>query len=386
MAAGSTRDTRSPSRTTQPLSLPPSATVLPRDARSSLGANLMYVSIAPTGQEVLRLADEQPVGRPGLDRGPCTPTPPWLGWANDRDGRELAAEEDGGLGHDQVGLEVLPAKGRGIEVRKHQPIGGVGQSRRIARLVMPGLKMGCLGGADTQQDAQHFWMGDPLSQRWVEAGATLLDKTKVEARCVGNRLEVILRVQVGIVSGNRRKLPCKQPRDGLREGVTEIGILGAAAVAGPPTGVHGELHEVGQPSLVLLCACGLTAPQRAKPLQVDGIGTLGDQVGVEEREVADLILGIVVDILVHVPIEHFQGSGVGGTPAPPWDFAVLDASQFVVLLPEIGFEDFGRRQEPENGRVSRCETATTFFSEGRYPIDHEGGADGSCSSYRESRA
>src|SRR6266567_8376775 len=53
MAAGSTRDTRSPSRTTQPLSLPPSATVLPRDARSSLGANLMYVSIAPTVQALL---------------------------------------------------------------------------------------------------------------------------------------------------------------------------------------------------------------------------------------------------------------------------------------------------------------------------------------------
>ncbi len=107
------------------------------------------------------MADEQPVGRPGLDRGHCTPTPPWLGWANDRNGRELAAEEDGGLGHDQVGLEVLPAKGSGIEVRKHQPIGRVGQSRRIARLVMPRLKMGCLGGADTEQDAQHLRMGDP---------------------------------------------------------------------------------------------------------------------------------------------------------------------------------------------------------------------------------
>ncbi len=55
MAAGSTRDTRSPSRTTQPLSLPPSATVLPRDARSSLGANLMYVSIAPTDVKIPNL-------------------------------------------------------------------------------------------------------------------------------------------------------------------------------------------------------------------------------------------------------------------------------------------------------------------------------------------
>jgi len=34
------------------------------------------------------------------------------------------------------------------------------------------------------------------------------------------------------------------------------------------------------------------------------------------------------------------------------DFAVLDAAQFVVLLPETGFEGFQRRQEAENGRVS----------------------------------
>ncbi len=109
----------------------------------------------------------------------------------------------------------------------------------------------------------------------------------------------------------------------------------------------------------------MTALQRAKLLQVDGIPTLGNQVRVYEREVGELILGIVVDILGHVPIQHLQGSGVGWTPAPAWDFAVLDASQFVVLLPQIGFEDFGRRQEPENGLVSRCETATFFFGEGR---------------------
>ena len=58
---------------------------------------------------------------------------------------------------------------------------------------MPGLKVRCLGWADTEQDAQHFRIGDPLRQRWVEAGATLLDKPKVEARRVGDRLDVVLR-------------------------------------------------------------------------------------------------------------------------------------------------------------------------------------------------
>src|SRR5256886_7264411 len=45
-----------------------------------------------------------------------------------RSGRELPVEEDGWLGHDQVGLCCLAA--RGIEIRKHQLfIGGVGQHR-----------------------------------------------------------------------------------------------------------------------------------------------------------------------------------------------------------------------------------------------------------------
>ena len=274
----------------------------------------MRCQLAEEGKERLRLADEQPVGRQSLERPHCSAH--GLGRPNDRNDRELAAEEDGGLGHDQVGLEVLPAKGSSIEVGKHQPIGGIGQSRRVARLVMPGLKMGGLGGADTEQDAQHLWTGDPLRQRWVEAGATLLDEGKVEARRVGDRLNVVLGGQVGIGPGNGRKLPFTQTRDGLRERVTEIGVLCAAAVARPPTGVHGESHEVGEPS-DLPGTCRFTARQRAKLIQIDGIGALGNQVGVDEREVGELILGIVVDILVHVPIQVLKGSGVGWTPAPP---------------------------------------------------------------------
>jgi hypothetical protein len=133
---------------------------------------------------------------------------------------------------------------------------------------------------------------------------------------------------------------------------------------GPPTGVHSKLHEVGEPSDVL-GAGRLTAGQRAKAIQIDGIDALGCQVGVEEVHVAELILGIVVDILKHVPIHHEQSSDVGGTAASPWDFAALDASQFVVLLPQIALDDFDRSQEPENGHVSVCETATAFFGEGR---------------------
>ena len=41
----------------------------------------------------------------------------------------------------------------------------------------------------------------------------------------------------------------------------------------------------------------------------------------------------------------------------PRDFAVFDSPEFVVLLPKITLDDFGRSQEPENCRVSRYESA-----------------------------
>src|SRR5207244_12259757 len=115
--------------------------------------------------------------------------------------------------------------------------GRVRTGRRVACLVVPGLKVHGLAWADTEQDAQHFRIADPLRQRGVEAGAPLLDKPKMEARCVGNRLEVIRDgrgsprfkpLQVPIVSGNGRKLPFQQTRDGWWERVTEIGVLRAA--------------------------------------------------------------------------------------------------------------------------------------------------------------
>ena len=104
--------------------------------KSALGRIRFLSQLSEDRKELLRLADEQPVGRQGLGRAHCSPF--CLGGANDRTGRELAAEEDGGLGHDQVGLEGLCVKRRGIEVWKHQSIRGVGQGRRIA---CPGRKI-----------------------------------------------------------------------------------------------------------------------------------------------------------------------------------------------------------------------------------------------------
>jgi hypothetical protein len=61
--------------------------------------------------------------------------------------------------------------------------------------------------------------------------------------------------------------------------------------------------------------------------------------------VAELIIGIVVDILRHVRIEVLQRRGVSRAPATAGDFAILDPSEFVVLQPEIGLDLLNRRQE-----------------------------------------
>src|SRR5258708_33101111 len=115
--------------------------------------------------------------------------------------------EDVGSGTDLFAMDVLRVKRSLFEVGKPQPFGRVGQRRRIACLVMPRLKVRCLDWADTEQDAQHFQIGGSLSQRGIEAAAPLLDKPKMEARRVGDRLDVVSRGQIGIRSGNGRKLP-----------------------------------------------------------------------------------------------------------------------------------------------------------------------------------
>ena len=89
--------------------------------------------------------------------------PPLLvrGRTDNRDGRELPTQERARLRHDQVGLKILAA-GRDIEVREHElRIVGVSQGRErvrdgIARLVVPGLEMGCLGRANASQTYLKF--------------------------------------------------------------------------------------------------------------------------------------------------------------------------------------------------------------------------------------
>ena len=67
---------------------------------------------------------------------------------------------------------------------------------------------------------------------------------------------------------------------------------------------------------------------------------------------SDLIIGVVVDVLSHVFIQHREGGGIGWIATAARDFGVLDAAEFVVLDPKVGLEYLQRRWEPKQGRVS----------------------------------
>ena len=124
----------------------------------------------------------------------------------------------------------------------------------------------------------------------------------------------------------------------------------------------------------MLRAGRLAAGQGAELVQVDRFRAVRLEVGVDEGEVADLVVGVVVDVLVHVLVQHRDSLGVVRVAAAARDLAVLDAGELVVLLPQIGLDDLGRSQEPENRRVIACETAAC---KGQWRIGQQPpGADG----------
>jgi hypothetical protein len=82
-----------------------------------------------------------------------------------------------------------------------EPGDGVGQGRRVAGFVLPGLGVHDLGAADAEQDAQHLGVGDSLGEPGVEAGTALLDPGEVEAGRVRDRLQVVGRARSASLRG-----------------------------------------------------------------------------------------------------------------------------------------------------------------------------------------
>ena len=170
-------------------------------------------------------------------------------------GPKLWVEEVGWLGHDEVGLKRIAVEGLGICLalglrqsgERYGCAGaagavvGVGNGKRVAGFVLPGLEMHGLARADAEQDSQDFEVGYFLRERGIQAAATLFDERKMESGGEGDGLEMsgdalgVVRAEgaalgVGVGPGNRGVLLDVQAGDGLREwsiGV-EIGIRDAA--------------------------------------------------------------------------------------------------------------------------------------------------------------
>src|SRR5262249_50072696 len=99
----------------------------------------------------------------------------------------------------------------------------------------------------------------------------------------------------------------------------------------------------------------------AKRLKVYGIRSLGCQVRIEEILMGEFVIGIVMDVLGHIRVELLKSDSIEWIPTAAWYFAVLNAPEFVVLHPEIGFQDFCRCADPRPRRLPWSESASFFF-------------------------
>ncbi len=112
------------------------------------------------------------------------------------------------------------------------------------------------------------------------------------------------------------------------------------AVARPPAGVDGKLRQVSKPvsDQIGVNSRRGAAHQRGERIEICRRRSLGDQVGVEELVMSDLIVGVIVDVLIHVFVQRREGLGVIWIASAAWDFVILDAAEFVVLDPKVGLD------------------------------------------------
>src|SRR6266436_1589769 len=92
--------------------------------------------------------------------------------------------------------------------------------------------------------------------------------------------------------------------DRIFEVATEIRVHRPAPVPCPPCGVYGQLLQIGKPP-VLWDSSYLARRQDCESTQVDGLCAFRNEVVVEKSVVADLIIGIIGDVLRHVAVENF---------------------------------------------------------------------------------
>ena len=99
----------------------------------------------------------------------------------------------------------------------------------------------------------------------------------------------------------------------------KIRVMAVVAIAGPPAGIDGKLRQVGEPmsDLAPINSRRGATHQSAKRVQNCRSRSLGDQVRVEELVMSDLIIGVVMDVVLHFILNNLQGVGVGFIAMPP---------------------------------------------------------------------
>ena len=134
----------------------------------------------------------------------------------------------------------------------------------------------------------------------------------------------------------------------------KIRVMAVVAITSPPAGIDGKLRQVGEPMAdqgSIDSRRGATH-QSAKPVQICTPGTSGEQVRIEELVMSDLVIGVVMDVVSHFILNNLQGVDIGWIASAASDFVVVDATEFVVLNPKVGFEYFQSRWETKQRRVS----------------------------------
>lgn len=120
--------------------------------------------------------------------------------------------------------------------------------------------------SDAEDDLQDFSAGGFLRHGGIEAGAALLDESEVEGCGVGDDLDEVGVIHVGVIAGDGPAI-----FDDYGLGVisaAEVGV-GLAAIAGEPAGIDGEVEEIREASDAARSSGG-TAFESLELVQIDG--------------------------------------------------------------------------------------------------------------------
>ena len=92
----------------------------------------------------------------------------------------------------------------------------------------------------------------------------------------------------------------------------KIRVMAVVAITRPPTGVDCELRQVSEPMPDQggVNSGGSAAHQGAKRIEICRSRSLGDQIRVQELVMSDLIISVVVDVLIHVFVQHRESGSV----------------------------------------------------------------------------